>query len=597
MGLFEQLREDVRASDAAKVLANSGVTRLSVDDQYWRSMSYAFHLHEGNADAKVFPLVLNPTNMRKSHPFAVELTPTQEGGVIAEENGVLISELTISGNTGVRPRVNAHTGVTVPLSGQAHFLWLQDACFLEYSRLKKDPKTAETTWMSFHNYKDSEHWVCVPRNLTVDRNQGKNFFYNYTITVALISEIENQSKAPSEDSALFAAMKDAVRNIAQAVAAVQGVVADVEHFESSVSRFTTSVLANVAGVLGFVNAFVTGQSTFIRMPQRAMLALADDIGTVLQAADPNKVLSIPYDYTAAWLEMQDGILRLAAYPEKFRDDFSSAHRRFLQLTAGPANASVADLDTAAGGQITQAAQFETSALRPGDAGRVRAGLFDLPANIPRYRGFREVAVSFGDTLPSIAARELGDARRWMDLALANELQAPYISEEGLPATLRPGEPILIPTTDAQQAADTVRTAGHPEEGVSQLDALFGTDFKLAPQADGTYDMVVDPGSGTDAMLVSGVPNIEQAITSILSTTRGTYLLHQNVGVERIVGRPGTIERVIEARSRVVAAVQRDPRVARVKNAGFSLAADTLEIALEVETSDSSSIRVIGRVIS
>src|SRR3972149_8433381 len=431
MGLFEQLREDVRASDASSVLRDIGVSRLGPDDRYWQSFSYAFHLHEaGKPSPAVFPLVLNPQNIRKSHPFAVELAPTQESGVIAEENGVLISDLTLSGHTGVRPREHKAAGISIPLSGQAHFLWLQDACFLRYSDLKKDPKTAATTYMTWHNYKDGEHWVCVPRNLTLDRNQGKNFYYSYTITLSLIAQIENQTQKPAEDSALFAAMKDAIRNIAAAVATVQAVVLDVENFESAVSAYTTKVLANVAGVLGFVNAFVTGQSTFIRLPQRAMLALADDIGTVIQIADPNKVLSIPYDYTAAWLEMQDGILRLAAYPEKFREDYNAAGARFLQLTAGPANARTADPGAAATSRITQASTFETSALRPGDATRVKAGVFDMPVTFPRYLGFREVSVLFGDSLPSIAARELGDARRWIDLAAPHELQAPSLSPAG-----------------------------------------------------------------------------------------------------------------------------------------------------------------------
>jgi phage baseplate assembly protein W len=596
MGLFEQLREDVRASDAAAVLAGK-VPRLGPDDRYTQPGSYAFTLHTGEGET-VFPLVLNPMNLRKTHPFAVELTPTQESGVMAEENGVLISELTISGHTGVRPKESKLDGAPpIALSGQAHFLWLQDACFLEYSRLKKDPKTAAKTWMSFHNFKDSEHWVCVPRSLTLDRNQGKNFYYNYTIAVSLIEQIENQSKAPSEDNELFSAMKDAIRNIALAVATIQGVVTDIEKIESVISGTVTGVLANVTAMLGFVNAFVTGQSTFIRFPQRAMLTLATDIDTIMQLADPNKVLSLPYDYVSAFLEMQDGILRLAAYPEKFSEDFTSAGERLRQLTLGPAAFDAADLDAAAASSITQATQLEDSGLRPGDRARVDAGLFTLPVTFPRYLGFREISVAHGDSLPSIAARELGDARRWLDLAVANALKAPYISDEGLPFTLRPGAPILIPTTEANQAADTVRTAGDPEDGASQLDALFGSDFALAPQVDGTYDFVVDPGTLTDLVVVSGVSNIEQAINTILSTDRGSYLLHLNVGIARIIGRPGTVERVIEARARVIEAVQRDPRVAKVKNASFKLAGDALEIGLEVDTVDSSPIRVIGRVIS
>lgn len=600
MGLFELLAEDVRAQDAALVLAGAGVTRLGADDRYWQAGSYNFTLHDPTVpEPIVFPLVLNPQTIRKSHPFAAELTPAQEGGVMAEENGVLISELTISGHTGVRPRLNAAAkGLALPLSGQAHFLWLQDACFLRYSQLKKDPKTASKTYMTWHNLKDGEHWVCIPRNLTVERSKDKNFQYSYSIQVALIEEIQNQKSANAEDNELFVSMKDAIRNIAAGLALVESTIRDIENFESSISRTTAQVLADITAAVGAVNLFVSGQASFVKLPQRTMLTLATQVDTVMQIADPNKILSIPYDYTAAWLDIQDGLLRIASYPEKFREDFDASRQRFLQLVNGAGGASTSDLEAAGASTITQASQLENSGLRPGDLQRVRAGVFDLPLTLPRYLGFREIAIAFGDTLPSIAAREMGDARRWLDIALANELQAPYISEEGLPFTRRPGDSLLIPTTEATQAADTVRTAGDPTDRASQLAALFGTDLKMAPAGNGGgFDFVVDRGSGTDIELVSGVANIEQTVVTILSVEKGAYLLHQNVGVDRIAGRPGTVERLIEARSRVVEAVQRDPRIAKVKNAGFHAEKDALEITLEVETVDSSPIRVIGRVIS
>ena len=110
MGLFEELKEDVRAADAAAVLKSIGVERLGADDRYWQEFSYAFHLHVDGEKTRVFPLVLNPQTIRKTHPFAAELTPAQEGGVVAEENGVLISDLVISGHTGMRPRLNKKEG-------------------------------------------------------------------------------------------------------------------------------------------------------------------------------------------------------------------------------------------------------------------------------------------------------------------------------------------------------------------------------------------------------------------------------------------------------------------------------------------------------
>lgn len=596
MGLFEQLKEDVRAADA-----QTAVERLGADDRYWKPFSYAFHLYTGQ-ETLVFPLVLNPTSIRQVATFSAELVPAQEGGVIAEENGIIMSDLTISGTTAMRPRLNPHDGgFPLPLSGQAHFLYLRDKCFGAYDALKKDPKTAPKVYMTYHNYKDSEHWVCVPRSVTLDRSLAKNFQYPYTINVTLIEQLTNPPKEPSEDSPVFTAMKDALTNIVRGLATVEAVLTDVDgvldEIEGAVGGFVTDVLADTASVVGYVNDFVTGRSNFIRLPVETMRNLSVLVGTLISATDPNKALSLPYEVTASFLELQDGVIKLMSYPERFREDHNAAGQRFLALVQGPSAAAASDVDAAEASTITQASSMASSGLRPGDGQRIRAGVFDLPVGLPRYTGFREVVILFRDTLASLAARELDDARRWIDIALANNLTAPYISEEGLPGTLQPGQTILIPTVDAPQSADQVRSPGNPVEGSSQLDALFGTDLKITPGTDGQYDFVVDQTSMTDFVVVIGVDNVQQAVSTILNITKGSYLLHLNVGLERVVARPGTVERIIEARSRVVEAIQRDPRVRRAKNANFRLALDALEIDVDVETIDTSAVRVIGRVIS
>ena len=77
-------------------------------------------------------------------------------------------------------------------------------------------------------------------------------------------------------------------------------------------------------------------------------------------------------------------------------------------------------------------------------------IFDNP-NIPeeqrlditRPRSVREVTIMQNDILERIAQRELGDASRWVELVVLNDLTAPFISEAGGSGVLRPGDKILV----------------------------------------------------------------------------------------------------------------------------------------------------------
>lgn len=615
MALANLILSDVLAAQSSDVLANIGVTRLGNDDHYWRSEGYAFRLHDG-ATVTTFPLVLNPTSIMKNHPFSVELTPTQEGGVIAEENGVIISELTIQGHTGVGLRENkgnGGNGSPIPLSGQAHFLWLQDACFFRYSELQKDPARRRNVYMTFHNFKDGEHWIVVPRAWRLDRTTARRTMYPYSIQLAIVGAVENPPTALSADNTILARMQNGAAQVASATATLQAQLEDYVGVTNAANGvFTASVgyLAQVSevtgpnvlsllmqtnAVAGAVNEYLRGVTSFINLPVTAVNLLNGEIDVVLATLD--RAESLPIEVSDSLLSLIDGLNKLASYPEKFAQDFNVRAQSFLQLIAGPSGRPNEEVLLSADSVVNQAPTLESTALTAGTQTRIRAGLFELDTTFEAYTGFREVVIPFGFTLSALAARELGDARRWLDIALANDLRAPYISDEGLPGTLRPGQPCLIPTTDPTPPIAQVRSAGDPELGKSQLDELLGRDFALEVQPDGTYDFIVDPSTLTDFVTVAGLFNLEQATSSILSTEKGQNVLYQQVGYDRIIGKPGSIERIVEARVSVVAAVQRDPRVSRVRNATFSAVEDRLDVTLDVVAIDASAQRVVGRIFS
>jgi outer membrane protein TolC len=64
-----------------------------------------------------------------------------------------------------------------------------------------------------------------------------------------------------------------------------------------------------------------------------------------------------------------------------------------------------------------------------------AALLALALSVPSRSADRSYQVRLGDTLWSIASRELGDGHRWSDLAAANNIAAPYLIEAGQSLTI------------------------------------------------------------------------------------------------------------------------------------------------------------------
>jgi hypothetical protein len=70
-----------------------------------------------------------------------------------------------------------------------------------------------------------------------------------------------------------------------------------------------------------------------------------------------------------------------------------------------------------------------AAIDPFALARANANNPDI--NIGQYSSGRLVKINYGEDLQSLAARYLGDANKWIDIAIANGLKAPYIDEIGV----------------------------------------------------------------------------------------------------------------------------------------------------------------------
>lgn len=78
------------------------------------------------------------------------------------------------------------------------------------------------------------------------------------------------------------------------------------------------------------------------------------------------------------------------------------------------------------------AQFKVEGLRD-----------DQQISIPKPAFVKEVTIERGDTLERLAQRHYGDALRWIDIVVLNNLKSPYISETGGDGIKMPGQRVLV----------------------------------------------------------------------------------------------------------------------------------------------------------
>jgi hypothetical protein len=201
-----------------------------------------------------------------------------------------------------------------------------------------------------------------------------------------------------------------------------------------------------------------------------------------------------------------------------------------------------------------------------------------------YTGAVLVAVGQGDTLVSLAARFLGDARLWQHIAVLNGLKPPFVTEQAtqdllstespFPGAIGVGSRILVPTFARPPSQFPVLPVlGVKAEEGAEVQFL-GSDLALEIVGGRAgaflYDIAVDvEGGSVDAKVVSGIQNMVQALTTRIDTEQGTDLLYKRVGVGPVIGTNMLVADLESARAKISEAILADPRVASVRRLDFT----------------------------
>lgn len=189
-------------------------------------------------------------------------------------------------------------------------------------------------------------------------------------------------------------------------------------------------------------------------------------------------------------------------------------------------------------------------------------------------GFRFVETNRGDTLQSIALRELGDGARWPELVAFNNLLPPFLTDD--PDEVRAGVVLTGQLLRVPAAASQVDAA-------VDADLVFERDVRLNG---GEIDV-----EGGDFALVSGLSNLRQALVHRLGTDRGELAFHPQYGslLRRIVGTVNGPTAGLLAAAYARDAVGMDVRISSVKSSEAKVSGDRVTVDVVAEP-------IVGRAI-
>ncbi|NCC27298.1 MAG: hypothetical protein EOM22_03875 [Gammaproteobacteria bacterium] len=185
---------------------------------------------------------------------------------------------------------------------------------------------------------------------------------------------------------------------------------------------------------------------------------------------------------------------------------------------------------------------------------------------------RLVPVEIGDSLRRLAARHMGDASRWTELAEINGLRPPYIIESIDPAereraTLVFGDRIAVPVGYADRV---------PQEPIE----VFGVDAVL-------IDRTLQVDDGGDYAVVATLDNLTQALTHRVKTPVGDILMHRGYGcnVFAVLGMQARPLIAALAGAMVRQALEQEPRLASVDEVRPVTDGDTVTIYARVTAAE------------
>lgn len=196
-------------------------------------------------------------------------------------------------------------------------------------------------------------------------------------------------------------------------------------------------------------------------------------------------------------------------------------------------------------------------------------------------GFRFVETQRGDSLQIIAARELGDAARWIDIVGYNNLVPPFITDEPSqagPGVVLTGAMVLVPAP-----SPVISSTLDPEQ-------VFGIDVSMERGG----QLAIENG---DFALVSGRANLRQALKNRIETEVGELIYHVTYGsrIRQILGTVNGPTASLLSAQYAKSTVLADPRISRIERSVGAVSGDVVSVTVDAIPVSGKSVQITAQI--
>lgn len=523
-----------------------------------KSLGYSFAVI--NSSGKVatgwreFNLQINPQTLEQDEEFSIQFFPTPKG-IVVEHQGSIMKDITISGVTGVHPRrsvggVMKTTGDLIAGKGDSGYKQFHDLrnYIRAYVEKKKNPDNRELR-LGFYNFKDEEYFIVEPTRFSLKRDKSRPLMYEYTIGLRAIGRTSDITESSSLDN--FLGTIDSIfETVGDVIAVARGVINESVEMLTAIDREVRSkVLDPLQQVELAIQDFRNGKTKVLNLPRRFIKDLKDqirDIGDKL--ANKSGIDTSSYNtFFNKSSAFTPTTTKTPTYEERHvLNEFENANRALDLLAFDSSHFNETTDDT-----IDSINEIYESA---GITGTNNANGTNAP--ITKAGTTKSVSILAGETLQDIAARLLGDASLFREIAIINQLKAPYISEEGGDGVLKYTDTILIPenAVEAASVKDIHRNIEYSiTKNLSEVEKSYGVDLKLNTNKD------IAITNTNDYDLIAGTPNVIQSVGIRLGVEKGSYKLHTEIGIDVGIGEKNNFE-ALTLKEDIQAQLLLDPRL-------------------------------------
>ena len=512
------------------------------------------------------------------------------GGVVVQRRGVLLREVTLSGEVGPYPQrfpdvraQGANSAFSSPINREIEKRLENEEPIAEsVERLEKldrlfDQVAASGSRLRLHLYAINEnaYWEVEPLRMSGSRIRSMRTGWSYAFHFRILREV----KPPAIDAVAWAAPTFVETNpLKLALAAVRTA-------RAAVGTAIALVQAGVAWLneeaIGPVFAMIDESFGIVE----DLTALSDEVSEWFQG-----LVHSPVDI---WNRMRLTAGRWTQIAADLEWSMVGSWERAWGLGGGSGEASLDRLEDSApmrdllGGLAAATVAVDSSELA-----------LLLAAHDAEGRSGWAI-VRPGDTLERIALRHLGDPERADELRALNRLVYPYVTEVRVPGTVIPGDQLRVPLqASGRPLYFPSLTTGPASRRAAKL-ARMGRDLSVVRRSDRLFDWALKGGSTGESgragvATVDGEAAFEQNLTKRLETEYGTNPLFPQRGIPAAIGILNTAQRQGAYVVGVTQELRADDRVSEVRDLVFTQGGATLGFEATIGLVEGTEIPVPTR---